>query len=55
LVPFRHQPEIPAPEKKAWESLCEQRRAMAKQAVPAEICIGAARRAMRPEPRVPFP
>ncbi|MCW1913289.1 tryptophan 7-halogenase [Luteolibacter sp. GHJ8] len=54
-VPFRHQPEIPAPEKKAWESLCEQRRAMAKQAVPAELCIGAARRAMRPEPRAAFP
>ena len=54
-VAFRHHPEIFPPEKKAWESLCEQRRASAKQAVAAELCIGAARRAMKPEPRVPFP
>ena len=54
-VPFRHHPEIPAQEKKAWESLCEQRRALAKQAVPAELCIGAARRAVKPEPRISLP
>jgi tryptophan halogenase len=54
-VPFRHHPEISPPERKAWDSLCEQRRAMAKQAVAAELCIGAARRSMKPEPRVPFP
>jgi len=54
-VPFRHHPVIPAQEKKAWDSICEQRRALAKQGVPAELCIGAARRAMKPEPRVSFP
>jgi tryptophan halogenase len=54
-VPFRHHPEIPAAEKKAWDSQCEQRRQLARQAVPAELCIGAARRAARPEPRVPLP
>ena len=54
-VPFRHHPEIPVPEKKAWESQCQQRRQLAKQAVPAELCIGAARRAARPEPRVTLP
>ncbi|QJE96629.1 tryptophan 7-halogenase [Luteolibacter luteus] len=54
-VPFRHHPEIPEPERKAWQSLCEQRRALAKQAVHAELCIGAARRAVRPEPRVSLP
>ncbi|WP_367870539.1 tryptophan 7-halogenase [Luteolibacter sp. Populi] len=54
-VPFRHHPEIPAEEKKAWESICEQRRAVAKQAVAPELCIGAARRSMKPEPRVAFP
>jgi glycine/D-amino acid oxidase-like deaminating enzyme len=51
-VPFRHHPEIPASGKKAWESQCQQRRELAKQAVHAELCIGAARRAARPEPRV---
>ena len=35
-VPFRHRPEIPAAERKAWDSHCEQRRQMARQAVPAE-------------------
>lgn len=54
-VPFRHRKEIPAPEKKAWDSLCEQRRALAKQAVAPELCIGAARRAVRPEPRLSIP
>jgi tryptophan halogenase len=54
-VPFRHHPEITAPEKKAWESQCQQRRQLAKQAVPAELCIGAARRAARPQPRVTLP
>jgi tryptophan halogenase len=54
-VPFRHHPELPAAEKKAWESLCQQRRQLAKQAVHAELCIGAARRAAKPEPRVQLP
>jgi tryptophan halogenase len=54
-VPFRHHPEIPAAEKKAWDSQCEQRRQLAKQAVPVELCLGAARRAVKPEPRVPLP
>ena len=54
-VPFRHHPEIPPQEKKAWESLSQQRGALAKQGVPAELCIGAARRAVRPEPRVSLP
>jgi hypothetical protein len=54
-VPFRHHPEIPAPERKAWESQCQQRRQLAKQAVPAELCIGAARRAVKPEPRLALP
>ena len=54
-VPFRPHPEIPVPEKKAWESQCQQRRQLAKQAVPAELRIGAARRAARPEPRVTLP
>lgn len=54
-VPFRRHPEIPPQEKTAWNSICEQRRALAKQGVPAELCIGAARRAVRPEPRVSLP
>ncbi len=53
-LPFRHHPEIPPQEKKAWNSACEQRRALARQGVPAELCIGAARRAVKPEPRVPL-
>jgi len=53
-APFRHHPEIPAPERKAWESVCRQRRQMAKQAIPAELCLGAARRAVTPEKRVPL-
>ncbi|WP_035610214.1 tryptophan 7-halogenase [Haloferula sp. BvORR071] len=54
-VPFRRHPEIPAEEKKVWQSICDQRRVLAKQAVAPELCIGAARRSMKPEPRVPFP
>ncbi len=54
-VPFRHHPEIPAADRKAWDSQCQQRRQLAKQAVHAELCIGAARRAVKPEPRVPLP
>ena len=54
-VPFRHHPPIPPQEKKAWDATCEQRRASARQAVPAELCIGAARRALKPQPRVPLP
>ena len=54
-VPFRHHPELPAAERNAWESLCQQRRQLARQAVPAELCLGAARRAARPEPRVQLP
>ena len=54
-VPFRHHPEIPAAEKTAWSSHCEQLRQMARQAVPAELCLGAARRSVTPEPRVPLP
>lgn len=54
-VPFRHHPQIPPQEKKAWDSVCEQRRVLAKQAIHAEICIGAARRAVKPEPRVSLP
>lgn len=54
-VPFRHHPEIPAAELKMWDFHCEQRRQMARQALHAEICLGAARNAVKPEPRVPLP
>lgn len=54
-VPFRHRPEIPAAEKTAWNSQCEQRRQLARQSVAPEICLGAARRSVTPEPRVPLP
>ncbi|WP_193212662.1 tryptophan 7-halogenase [Luteolibacter marinus] len=54
-VPFRHQPEIPDAELNAWKSQCEQRRQTARQSVPPELCLGAARRAAKPEPRVPLP
>ena len=54
-LPFHHHPEIPAEEKKAWENICAQRRVLAKQAVSPELCIGAARRAVKPAPRVGFP
>ncbi|MCW1884029.1 tryptophan 7-halogenase [Luteolibacter flavescens] len=54
-VPFRHHPEIPASEQKVWDSHCEQRRQLARQAVPAELCLGAARNAVKPAPRVPLP
>ena len=54
-LPFRHHPEIPAEERKVWENICAQRRVLAKQSVSPELCIGAARRAMRPAPRAGFP
>lgn len=54
-VLFRHHPDIPAAEQKAWDSHCEQRRQMARQAVHAELCLGAARNAVKPTPRVPLP
>ena len=54
-VPFRHHPEIPVNEQKVWDSHCEQRRQMARQAVHAELCLGAARNAVKPTPRVPLP
>ena len=54
-VPFRRHPEIPANEQKVWDSHCEQRRQMARQAVHAELCLGAARNAVKPAPRVPLP
>jgi tryptophan halogenase len=54
-LPFRHHPDIPAAEQKVWDSHCEQRRQMARQAMHAEICLGAARNAVKPPPRVPLP
>lgn len=54
-IPFRHHPEIPAEERKAWENICAQRRVLAKQSVSPELCIGAARRSMKPQPRVGYP
>ncbi|MCW1921984.1 tryptophan 7-halogenase [Luteolibacter arcticus] len=54
-VSFRSHPEIPAMEQKVWDSHCEQRRQMARQAVHAELCLGAARNAVKPAPRVPLP